>query len=249
MISTSIENKILTISFNRPDKKNSITAEMYTQAEQALLNSIDDKDVRVVLFKGEGSDFTAGNDMAAFLTMCKEARPPVLKFLLALAAYPKPVVVAVNGLAIGIGTTMLAHCDYVVANDNVRFKLPFVDLGLCPEGGSSLLFPRFMGYAQAAELLILGDFFGAEKAQKVGLVNEVNTDADGQALKVAQKLAAKPPAATRNAKAMLKKDYWENLDQIVVEEIAKLSAMVSEPECQEALAAFAEKRAPDFSQF
>jgi len=106
-----------------------------------------------------------------------------------------------------------------------------------------------MGYAQAAELLILGDFFGAEKAQKVGLVNEVNTDADGQALKVAQKLAAKPPAATRNAKAMLKKDYWENLDQIVVEEIAKLSAMVSEPECQEALAAFAEKRAPDFSQF
>jgi enoyl-CoA hydratase/carnithine racemase len=249
MISTSVENKILTISFDRADKKNAITAEMYTQAEQALLNSIDDKDVRVVLFKGEGPDFTAGNDMAAFLTMCKEARPPVLKFLLALAAYPKPVVAAVNGLAIGIGTTMLAHCDYVAVNENVRFKMPFVDLGLCPEGGSSLLFPRFMGYAQASELLILGDFFGAAKAEKVGLANHVSADPDTQAQKIAQKLAAKPPAAARNAKAMLKKDYWETLDQVVVEEIAKLSAMVSEPECQEALAAFAEKRAPDFSQF
>ena len=251
MITTSIENRVLTICFDRADKKNAITNEMYTAAEQALLNSAEDKEVRVVLFKGEGGNFTSGNDMASFLSMSKESEPPVLKFLLALATYPKPVVAAVEGLAIGIGTTMLAHCDFVVAADNVRFKMPFVDLGLCPEGGSSLLFPRFMGHSLASELLILGDFFSAEKAEKVGLVNAVSTVSEvlPAATKVAETLAAKPPAAVRNAKAMIKQDYWEQLQPVVREEIRQLSAMVAQEECQEALAAFAQKRAPDFSRF
>lgn len=251
MITTSLENRVLTISFDRADKKNAITNEMYTAAEQALLDSADNKDVRVVLFKGEGGNFTSGNDMAAFLSMSAIAEPPVLKFLLALARFPKPVVTAVNGLAIGIGTTMLAHCDYVVAADDVRFKMPFVDLGLCPEGGSSLLFPRFMGHALASELLILGDFFDAQKALHVGLVNKVASvdETLAQAMKVANTLAAKPPAAVRNAKAMLKKEYLKELDEVVIDEIKQLCAMVTGDECQEALAAFAQKRAPDFSNF
>jgi enoyl-CoA hydratase/carnithine racemase len=251
MITTSLENRVLTICFDRADKKNAITNEMYTAAEQTLLDSADDKEVRAVLFKGEGDNFTSGNDMAAFLSMSAVAEPPVLKFLLALARFPKPVVCAVSGLAIGIGTTMLAHCDYVVAADNVRFKMPFVDLGLCPEGGSSLLFPRFMGHALAAELLILGDFFDAQKALNVGLVNTVTNvdDTLAQATKVANTLAGKPPAAVRNAKAMLKKEYLDALDQVVTDEIKQLCAMVSSEECQEALTAFAEKRVPDFSEF
>jgi enoyl-CoA hydratase/carnithine racemase len=251
MISTTLDNRVLTISFDRADKKNAITNEMYSAAEQALLESADNKDVRVVLFKGEGGNFTSGNDMAAFMSMSTLAEPPVLKFLLALARYPKPVVAAVSGLAIGIGTTMLAHCDYVVAADNVRFKMPFVDLGLCPEGGSSLLFPRFMGNALASELLILGDFFDAQKALHVGLVNNVATVENTleQAVKVAETLAAKPPAAVRNAKAMLKQDYVNELDKVVTDEIKQLCAMVQGDECKEALAAFAQKRAPDFSKF
>lgn len=251
MISTSLENRVLTIRFDRADKKNAITNEMYTAAEQALLDSVENNDVRVVMFHGEGGNFTSGNDMASFLSMATMKQPPVLTFLLALARFPKPIVSAVNGLAIGIGTTMLAHCDYVIASDDVRFKMPFVDLGLCPEGGSSLLFPRSMGYAQASELLILGDFFDAQKALHVGLVNKVTAADDvlAQATRVANTLAAKPPAAVRNAKAMLRQDYLAKLDEVVTTEIEQLCAMVQGAECQEALAAFAQKRAPDFSAF
>ncbi len=251
MISTQLENRVLTISFDRADKKNALTNDMYRAATKALLDSSENSDVRAVLFKGEGGDFTSGNDMKAFLEMTAESEPPVLTFLLALANYPKPVIAAVEGLAIGIGTTMLAHCDYVVAANDVRFKMPFIDLGLCPEGGSSFFFPSFMGHSLAAELLILGDIFGADKAEKVGLINEaVAADLVGEkALKIAQRFATKPPAAVRNAKAMLKADYRENLDGILKKEIDQLVAMINGPECKEALAAFAEKRKPDFSKF
>ena len=164
MISTQLENRVLTISFDRADKKNALTNDMYRAAIKALLDSSENTDVRAVLLKGEGGDFTSGNDMKAFLEETPEDKPPVMTFLLTLARYPKPVVAAVEGLAIGIGTTMLSHCDYVVAATDTRYKLPFVDLGLCPEGGSSVLFPSSMGHSLAAELLILGDMFDSTKA-------------------------------------------------------------------------------------
>ena len=251
MISTSLENRILTIIFDRADKKNAITSDMYRDANTALVESADNTEVRAVLFKGAGGDFTSGNDMKAFLEMTGDAEPPVLTFLLTLAKYPKPVIAAVNGLAVGIGTTMLAHCDYVVAATNARFKMPFVDLGLCPEGGSSFFFPNFMGHSLASELLILGDIFGSAKAEKVGLINEaVSAESVVEtALKVAGRFAVKPPAAVRNAKAMLKADYINKLDGIITQEIVQLVAMIEGAECKEALSAFAEKRKPDFSQF
>lgn len=251
MISTSLDNRILTIVFDRADKKNAITSQMYVDANQALKDSAENNTVRAVVFKGAQGDFTAGNDMKAFLEMKGEAEPPVLTFLLTLANYPKPVIAAVNGLAIGIGTTMLAHCDYVVAADNARFKLPFVDLGICPEGGSSLLFPRLMGHSLASELLLLGDVFASDKAHAVGLLNAVvSADVvEEEALSVAKRFAQKPPAAVRNAKRMLKSDSLNALNALVKKEIQQLVAMIDGEECQEALAAFSEKRKPDFSQF
>lgn len=252
MISTALENRILTISFDRADKKNAITNEMYLAAEKALADSADNSDVRVVLFKGEGGDFTSGNDLVDFIKNPPAGgEPPVLKFLLTLTRYPKPVVAAVNGLAVGIGTTMLAHCDYVVAADNARFKLPFVDLGVCPEGGSSLLFPNMMGHSKAAELLILADIFNAQKAEKAGLLNEIVAPDEvlPLALKVAGKLALKAPAAVRKTKAMLKQSYLKELEERVTTEIHSFADLLNGPEAKEALTAFMEKRAPDFSQF
>lgn len=252
MISTVLDQRILTIAFDRADKKNAITNEMYLAAEAALLNASENDDVHVVLFKGEGGDFTSGNDLVDFIKNPPSGdMPPVLAFLLALARCPKPVVAAVNGLAVGIGTTMLAHCDFVVAADNARFKLPFVDLGVCPEGGSSLLFPNMMGHAQAAELLLLADIFGAEKANKAGLLNEVVAADDVLPLaeKVAAKLAKKAPNAIRKTKAMLKQSYLSELEARLAEEIFNFRALLDGPEAKEALTAFMEKRAPDFSKF
>lgn len=252
MITTSLENQILTISFDRPDKMNAITNEMYLAAEKALLDSADNSEVRVALFTGEGGNFTGGNDLVDFIkNPPKDNEPPVLKFLLALARYPKPVVAAINGLAVGIGTTMLAHSDYVVAAEDARFKLPFVDLGVCPEGGSSLLFPNMMGHSLAAELLMVADIFGAEKAKQAQLLNEIVAADQVMPLaqKIAGKLARKAPAAVQRTKAMLKQSYLAELEERITTEIHSFAELLNSPEAKEALGAFMEKRKPDFSKF
>lgn len=252
MISTQLENRILTIAFDRADKKNAITNEMYLAAEKALLEASDNDEVRVVIFKGEGGDFTSGNDLVDFIKNPPAGdMPPVLAFLLALARFPKPVVAAVHGLAVGIGTTMLAHCDFVVAAKDARFKLPFVDLGVCPEGGSSLLFPNIMGHAKAAELLLMADVFGTDKAEKASLLNEVVEAEEVLPLagKVAKKLSVKAPNAVRKTKAMLKQAYLAELEARLAEEIYSFRDLLEGPEAQEALKAFMEKRLPDFSKF
>lgn len=252
MISTQLNNQVLTVAFDRADKKNAITNAMYLDAEKALLDAAENDDVRVVIFKGEGGDFTSGNDLVDFINNPPSGgTPPVLAFLLALARFPKPVVAAVNGLAVGIGTTMLAHCDFVVAAKDARFKLPFVDLGVCPEGGSSLLFPNIMGHAKSAELLLLADIFGSDKAEKAGLLNEVVDAAEvlPMAEKVAGKLSIKAPNAIRKTKAMLKQSYLADLEARMAEEIYSFRSLLDGPEAKEALTAFMEKRKPDFSKF
>jgi len=252
MITTALENKILTICFDRSDKMNAITDAMYLDAEKVLNDNSDNKDVRVVMFTGAGDHFTSGNDVVEFINNPPAgSNPPVSRFLLALYRFPKPVVVAINGLAVGIGTTMLAHCDYIVAADDARFKLPFVDLGACPEGGSSLLFPQLMGHSQAAELLMMADIFNSAKAEKVGLVNKVVPSADvlAHAQKIAKKLSLKAPGAMIKAKALLKQSYYGDLETRIIEEIKSFGAMLQSPEAKEALSAFVEKRAPDFSEF
>ena len=245
------EAKVMTITLSRVDKKNSLTRAMYSALADALLQAQADGAVHVVVLQGDVTVFSAGNDIADFLAQSPTdgQDAPVFRFLRAIAAFPKPLVAAVCGPAVGIGTTLLFHCDLVYAGDNAAFSMPFVNLGLCPEAASSLLAPRLMGYHRAAEALMLGEPFMAEAALEIGLVNRVvpptecNTIAQAQA----RKLAAKPLPSLVETKRLMKKDVLEPVLARMVEEGASFGRMLQEPAAREAFTAFVEKRRPDFS--
>jgi len=245
------EDGICTITFNRADKKNSITAAMYAALADALAAAQDDAAVRVVVFQGHEAVFSAGNDIADFLnTPPTSDDAPVFRFLRGIAQFPKPVIASVCGPAVGIGTTMLFHCDLVYAGDNAAFAMPFVNLGLCPEAASSLLVPQMMGYHRAAEALLLGEPFMAEAALEVGLVNKVlpPTEANAYAQNVARKLAAKPMSALLQTKQLMKKGQTALVLAQMNEEATHFGRMLREPAAREAFGAFMEKRKPDFSK-
>lgn len=250
-ILSSVENRVMTIRFNRPDKKNAILRSMYGAAAAALRAAQDDPGVRVVVITGAGDCFTAGNDLKDFLES-----PPlsddaeVFQFMYGLAAFPKPVIAAVNGLAIGIGTTILFHCDLAYAVPEAVFQMPFVNLGVVPEFASSLLAPRLLGRALASELLMFGDPFGAEKAKDAGIINAVIPAGEFAAAVAAKAktLATKPPGALRDAKALMVADTAA-IKAAIVAEVKIFSNRLKTPEFKEAATAFFEKRAPDFSRF
>lgn len=245
------EAGVCSITFNRLDKKNSITAAMYGAMADALQAAQDDAAVRVVVFQGHETIFSAGNDIADFLNQPPAGEgAPVFRFLRGLAAFPKPVLAAVCGPAVGIGTTLLFHCDLVYAGDNAAFSMPFVNLGLCPEAASSLLVPQMMGYHRAAEALLLGEPFMAEAALEVGLVNKVlpPTEARSYAHTVAAKLAAKPLSSLIETKRLMKKGQAAQVQAVMAEEGASFGRMLREPAAREAFGAFMERRKPDFSQ-
>ncbi len=242
---------VLTVSFNRPDKKNALLTEMYSEATAVLTAAAGDAEVRVVIFTGTGDSFTAGNDLKDFLEnppMSLDA--PVFKFMTCLSRFPKPVIAAVNGLAIGIGTTLLFHCDLVYAVPAARFQLPFVNIAIVPEFASTLFLPRTIGIARASEMLLLGDVFDAQHAAHLGIINEV-VEPD-ELMKVAQnvaaKLATKPPSTIRQTKALMRADIEEVSARIALEAEAVRDSLTS-PEFKEAATAFLEKRPPDFSKF
>ena len=245
------EAGVCSITFNRLDKKNSITAAMYGAMADALQAAQDDAAVRVVVFQGHETIFSAGNDIADFLNQPPAGEgAPVFRFLRGLAAFPKPVLAAVCGPAVGIGTTLLFHCDLVYAGDNAAFSMPFVNLGLCPEAASSLLVPQMMGYHRAAEALLLGEPFMAEAALEVGLVNKVlpPTEARSYAHTVAAKLAAKPLSSLIETKRLMKKGQAAQVQAVMAEEGASFGRMLREPAAREAFGAFMERRKPDFSK-
>ena len=245
------EAGVCTITFNRPDKKNSITAAMYGTMADALQTAQDDAAVRCVVFQGSETMFSAGNDIADFLNNPPAGTgSPVFRFLRGIAQFPKPLVAAVCGPAVGVGTTMLFHCDLVYAGDNAAFSMPFVNLGLCPEAASSLLVPQMLGYHRAAEALLLGEPFMAEAALEVGLVNRVlpPTEATGYAQAVARKLAAKPISALVETKRLMKKNHTAQVLAVMDEEGASFGRMLREPAAREAFGAFMERRKPDFSK-
>ena len=252
------EAGVRTITLNRVDKKNSITQAMYSAMAEALTSAATDAAVRVVVLQGDATVFSAGNDIGDFLARSQgganEGLPqssPVFQFLHALADFPKPLIAAVAGPAVGIGTTMLLHCDLVYAGDNAAFSMPFVNLGLCPEAASSLLLPRLMGYQRAAEALLLGEPFMAEAALEVGLVNRVvpPTEVNGVAQAQAAKLAAKPLSALVETKRLMKGTARAEVKAHMVEEGQSFGRMLAEPAAREAFTAFMEKRKPDFSQY
>ena len=242
------EAGVTTLTFNRPDKKNSITAAMYASLADALTAAEADPAVRVVVFQGNETTFSAGNDIGDFLNNPPATEDsPVFRFLRGIAQFRKPVLAAVCGPAVGIGTTLLLHCDLVYAGDNAAFSLPFVNLGLCPEAGSALLLPALVGYPRAAEKLMLGEAFYAEEAVEMGVVNrilppqEVNAYAQAQAAK----LAAKPLASLRATKAVMKMGQV-GLKAIMDEELKLFGALLRGPAAKEAISAVMEKRKPNF---
>lgn len=243
------ENGVMTLTINRVARRNSLTAAMYTQLADLLAQAQADDAVRVVVLQGDETVFSAGNDIADSLNHPPEGEnSPVFRFLRQIAALPKPLVAAVCGPAVGIGTTMLFHCDLVYAGDNAAFSMPFVNLGLCAEGASSLLAPQMFGYHRAAEALLLGEAFYAEAALEVGLVNRVlppsETHAYAQA--VARKLASKPLTSLVATKLLMKKGQQAQVAQAMSDEGLVFARMLQEPAAKEAFAAFLEKRAPNF---
>ena len=245
------ESGVTTITFNRVEKKNSITSAMYGALADALQQAQDDAAVRVVLLQGDVVIFSAGNDIGDFLNGPPSTpQSPVSRFLHGIAAFPKPLVAAVCGPAVGIGTTMLFHCDLVYAGDNAAFSLPFVNLGLCPEAASSLLVPQMFGYHRAAEALLMGEPFMAEAALEIGLVNRVlpPTEVNGYAQTQARKLAAKPLSSLVETKRLMKKGQAALVVQQMADEGVSFGRMLREPAAREAFGAFMEKRKPDFSK-
>lgn len=249
-IMTHTDAGVMTITFNRVDKKNSITSAMYALMANAMQLAETDPTVRVVVFQGHETVFSAGNDIADFLSAPPSTQEaPVFRFLRAISTFPKPLLAAVCGPAVGIGTTLLFHCDLVYAGDNAAFAMPFVNLGLCPEAASSLLVPQMMGYHRAAEALLLGEPFMAEAALEVGLVNRVlpPTEANNYAHIQARKLAAKPISALIETKRLMKKGQAALVAQQIGDEAVSFGRLLVEPAAREAFGAFMEKRKPDFS--
>lgn len=250
-ILTHAEGGVLTVTLNRLDRKNSITSAMYGAMADALAGAQADSAVRVVVLQGHETIFSAGNDIDEFLNQPPAGQDsPVFRFLRGIAEFPKPLLAAVCGPAVGVGTTMLFHCDLVYAGDNAAFSMPFANLGLCPEAASSLLVPQMFGYHRAAEALLLGEPFMAEAALEAGLVNRVlpPTEANNFAQAQARKLAAKPLSSLVETKRLMKGGQRQVVLDRMQEEGASFGRMLREPAAREAFTAFMEKRKPDFSK-
>lgn len=244
-------DRVLEVAFNRPEKKNALTREMYGAVVGALEAATNDPAIRVVLLTGNGDTFTSGNDIKDFQARAaRNERSAASPFLTALSGFRKPLVAAVNGAAIGVGTTMLAHCDLIVAARTARFVMPFTSLGLVPEAGSSLLFPQLVGLQRANALLLLGESLDAETAHAWGFVHQViDNDALMDAARaIATRLAGLPPQAVRLTKRLIR-DGKPDLPGRIGEELAVFHDRVTSPEAGEAFQAFVEKRKPDFSAF
>jgi enoyl-CoA hydratase/carnithine racemase len=252
LVLTAREGAVQRIQINRPEKKNALTADMYAAIAQAIRAADADAGVRVVLIHGAGDAFTAGNDLQDFLANPpRTADAPVIRFLDAVSHAEKPLVAAVSGVAVGVGTTMLLHCDLVYAAAGTKFALPFVNLALCPEAASSFLLPAIVGYQRAAELLLLGEPFDAAQAHEIGIVTEV-VPAENLMMRAgdaAKKLAEKPAASVRVTKQLMKRAWMPASDAALAEEIRNFGERLGSPEAKEAFSAFLEKRKPDFSKF
>ena len=246
-----LQGGILRIQLNRPEKRNALTFAMYQKMADALVRADQDDSVRVVLLTGTETCFCAGNDLVDFKNISLGKERLSNPFVPAISGAKKPIVAAVSGVAIGIGTTMLLHCDLVYAGEKALFHLPFVNLGLCPELGSSVLLPLLTGHQRAAELFLLGEPFRAEIAHELGIVNRVCPEAElmATALENARKLAAQPSASVRLTKALMKRSRDAIVTAAIAEEADQFAKRLLSPEAKEAFQAFLERRKPDFSRF
>ena len=255
-IKTFVLNGVATIEIARPEKKNALTVAMYQAMTDALNAAREDAAVRAVLITGQPGVFTSGNDIEDFMTRAPDQGSdamdsPVFQFMRALLECDKPVVAAVTGAAIGIGTTMLLHCDFVYVSDEARLAMPFVSLGLVPEFASSLVVPQLMGHRRAAEKLLLGDPFTPEQAVECGIANAVLPAGEvlNHARRIAERFNSLPPGAVRESKQLLRAPFHEQTLQVIATEGAIFGRRLKSPEATEAFQAFFQKRKPDFSKF
>jgi enoyl-CoA hydratase/carnithine racemase len=247
-----VADRVLTLRIARPEKKNALTLGMYETITAGLEYAAHSPEVRVVLVRGTDGVFTAGNDLGDFMKSPPSSEDsPVGRFLQALVDFPKPLVAAVEGAAIGVGTTMLLHCDLVYAAKGTRFALPFTTLGLSPEAASTFLLPLACGRQRASELLLLGERFDTEVAQRIGLLNGVlePQDLHAHAHSRAKAVAALPPASVRVSKRLIGEAQREGVQAALRREGAVFFERLRSPEAAEAMQAFFERRAPDFSGF
>jgi enoyl-CoA hydratase/carnithine racemase len=242
-ITSRREGAVQILSFNRPEKMNALTREMYAGLASGLNEAAGDFSVRAVVLSSEGDHFTAGNDIADFM-----ANPPtsedsdVARFLGSLLEFPKPLIAAVKGNAVGVGTTMLLHCDIVIAGPSAKFSMPFASLGLVPEAGSSYLFPLLVGYQRAAKIFLTGESFDAESALDMGLVASVASDPLSEALTIAEKLSQQPPQAMINTKALLKASKHDAVAAVMKAEFELFSLALQSEEAMEAFMNFMAKK-------
>jgi len=237
------EGAVQILSFNRPEKMNALTREMYAGLTSGLNEAAGDFGIRAVVLSSEGDHFTAGNDIADFM-----ANPPtnedsdVARFLGSLLEFPKPLIAAVKGNAVGVGTTMLLHCDIVIASPSAKFSMPFASLGLVPEAGSSYLFPSLVGYQRAAKIFLTGESFDADSALDMGLVASVAADPLRDALEIAEKLSQQPPQAMINTKALLKASKHDAVAAVMKAEFEMFSLALQSEEAMEAFMNFMAKK-------
>lgn len=251
-IQPNLKDRVLEITIDRPGRKNALTMAMYSAMTELLNSAADKAEVRVVILTGTRDAFTSGNDLTDFLGgSATGEESPVFQFMKVLYNFPKPVVAAVNGPAVGIGATLLLHCDMVFAGTGAVFQMPFVNLGLCPEYGSSYFLPRIMGHVKAAELLLLSKKFGAGEAVGLGICNAALPAEEvlEQARAVAVDLAGKAPEAVRLSKQLLRKGTYMAGIQVIEEEAGHFMRRLKSEEFKEAATAFMEKRPADFSRF
>jgi enoyl-CoA hydratase/carnithine racemase len=245
-ITTTRLEGVLTISLDRPEKMNALTRDMYADLARALNEAAGDFGVRAVILTSAGEHFTAGNDIKDFLELPPTSEDSTVKlFLDAILEFPKPLLAAVKGNAIGVGTTMLLHCDVVVAHPKTSFSMPFVSLGLVPEAGSSLLFPALVGYQRAAKIFMTGESFSAESAKEMGLVAEISDDSYATALTIALQIAAQPPTAVINTKALIKASKHDAVAAVMKAEFELFALALTSDEAMEAFMNFMAKKAAE----
>ncbi len=242
-ITTSRQGQTLVISFNRPEKMNAITRAMYADLANNLNEAAGDFSIRCVLLTSEGDHFTSGNDIGDFMSNPPtESDSDVARFLGALLDFPKPLLAAVKGNAIGVGTTMLLHCDVVVASPQAKFSMPFTSLGLVPEAGSSMLFPNLVGYQRAAKIFMTGESFTAEDAKEMGLVATIAQSPVDEALSIANKIGAQPPQAIINTKALMKAGKHDAVAAVMRAEFEIFALALQSEEAADAFMKFMSKR-------
>ncbi len=237
------DGSVLTLTLNRPAKMNALTRGMYSSLAEHLRRAAGDFGIRCVLVRAEGANFTAGNDITDFIESSgKVLESEGFDFLTELRDFPKPIAAVVQGQAIGIGTTMLLHCDVVVADPTATFSMPFVNLGLVPEAGSSYLFPQLVGYQRASHIFLTGESFGATEAMQMGLVTVVADDAAERGRSIAQKISKQPPTAVLHTKALLKSRTYDAVKAVMNAEAELFTLALQSHEAREALMNFATKR-------